>query len=30
LIAILGELLNRDLGPSFIADGDTRVYVVAP
>lgn len=30
LIAILGELLNRDLGPDFIADGDTRVYIVSP
>ena len=30
LIAVLGELLNRDLGPRFIADGDTRVYVVSP
>ena len=30
LIAVLGELLNRDLGPDFIADGDTRVYLVSP
>jgi hypothetical protein len=30
LIAIFGEVLNRDLGPRFIADGDTRVYVVSP
>ena len=30
LIVVLGGLLNRDLGPDFIADGDTRVYLVSP
>jgi hypothetical protein len=29
-IAIHGELLNRSLGPGFIADSDTRGYVIAP
>ena len=30
LIALLRERLNRDLGPGYIADGDTRVYVLSP
>jgi hypothetical protein len=30
LIAVLREALNRQLGPRYIADGDTRVYVVSP
>jgi hypothetical protein len=30
LIALIREHLNRDLGPGYIADGDTRVYIVSP
>ncbi|GAC1401605.1 MAG: hypothetical protein NVSMB65_19040 [Chloroflexota bacterium] len=30
LIALLREQLNRRLGPRYIADGDTRVYIVSP
>lgn len=30
LIALLREQLNRQLGPGYIADGDTRVYVISP
>lgn len=30
LIALLREQLNVNLGPGYIADGDTRVYVVSP
>lgn len=30
LIALLREQLNQRLGPGYIADGDTRVYVVSP
>lgn len=30
LIAVLREGLNRQLGPDYIADGDTRVYIVSP
>ncbi len=30
LIALIREQLNRKLGPGYIADGDTRVYIVAP
>lgn len=30
LIALLREQLNRQLGPGYIADGDTRVYIVSP
>lgn len=30
LIALLREQLNRQLGAGYIADGDTRVYVVSP
>lgn len=30
LIAIMRELLNRELGPSFIADGGTSVYLLGP
>jgi hypothetical protein len=30
LIAIMREVLNQRLGPDFIADGGTSVYVIAP
>lgn len=30
LIALMREHLNRQLGPGYVADGDTRVYVVSP
>ena len=30
LIALLREQLNRQLGPGYIADGDTRVYIISP
>ena len=30
LIALMRELLNRQLGPGFIADGGTTVYVLGP
>jgi hypothetical protein len=30
LIALLREQLNRRLGAGYIADGDTRVYIVSP
>jgi hypothetical protein len=30
LIAIMRELLNRDLGPGYIADGGTSVYILSP
>ncbi len=30
LIALLREQLNRQLGAGYIADGDTRVYIVSP
>jgi hypothetical protein len=30
LIAIMREMLNRQLGPGFIADGGTSVYILSP
>lgn len=30
LISLMHEHLTRDLGPGFIAAGDTRVYVISP